>query len=264
VRLYRICKWSELFENNRSKTVKELAWVLIPNRHDGENYTGIITHKDGAIIYAAWILIVQVASRCQPRGTLLRDNGKPHDSASLSLKTRAPKEWFDIALKYLTEETDWLEYEDVAVACRRPVTQMPSTCQPPDDRTEQNELNGTEQKSAKQGEPKTPSAHREFTDRWTSKFHDTFGFGYRFQGSKDGKAVKALIESGELVESLLSTARAAWVRSKQMPKSFACCQSVTIHGFNEYLNQIRADLSAAKPQAESKQIQETISVKSIL
>lgn len=141
MKLYKIRKWSELFENNRSRTVKELSWVAIPNRHDGENYSGIVTHKDGAIIFAAWVLLVQVASRCQPRGTLLRDNETPHSPTTLSLKTRAPVLWFEMALEYLENNTDWLDVEDVESDCHRHVSVLSPSCQAGDE-----EGNGTEQK----------------------------------------------------------------------------------------------------------------------
>lgn len=90
-----------------------LTWVALPNRHDGESYTSLITHNQGAILFSAWVLIVQVASRCNPRGVLVRDNKKPHTPLTLSLKTRAPQEWFEITLDYLSKETDWLVIQQV-------------------------------------------------------------------------------------------------------------------------------------------------------
>jgi len=104
--------------------VEKLAWVAIPNRHDGENYSALITSKDGAEIFAAWVLIIQVASKCQPRGSLLRGDKTPHDSSSLSLKTRAPKSWFEKCLCYLETKTDWLEIEDIAEGIQPPVRQV--------------------------------------------------------------------------------------------------------------------------------------------
>lgn len=133
MKIYHIKNWNELYENNRSRTVSDLSWVKIPNRHDGENYTTIITHKDGAKIFAAWILMIQVASRCQPRGTLLRDNKKPHTSVSLSTKTRAPKDWFDLAIKFLIDETDWIEVEELADGCQATVSQVAGDCQAGDE-----------------------------------------------------------------------------------------------------------------------------------
>lgn len=112
-RLYRIRHWDRLYENNRSRRVTDLRWVPIPNSHDGENYTTIITHKDGAKIFAAWILLLQVASRCSPRGILKRANGQPHTPPSLATKTRAPEAWFELALPIL-EGLQWVQSEPVA------------------------------------------------------------------------------------------------------------------------------------------------------
>ena len=104
--------WNRLYENSRSRQIEKLGWVMIPNRHDGEGYATIITHERGPEIFTAWILILQVASRCHPRGSLMKDNGQPHDSTSLALKTRGLKEWFDLAIPLL-KETGWLALEEV-------------------------------------------------------------------------------------------------------------------------------------------------------
>lgn len=105
---YSIRNWNEFYENSRSRTVKDLSWVPVPNKHDGETFAGIMAAENGAEIYSAWILILQVASKCNPRGRLVKDNGTPHDARSLSIKTRAPEKWFSVALQYLAKETDWL------------------------------------------------------------------------------------------------------------------------------------------------------------
>jgi hypothetical protein len=126
--LYSIRNWNDWFENNRSRSIKALSWVGVPNRHDGENYTAIVSHKDGAEIFAAWNLIVQVASKCEPRGVLTRGCGRPHDAASLALKTRAPKIWFEKALKYLSENTDWLDITEFASQRQETDAHLTPTC----------------------------------------------------------------------------------------------------------------------------------------
>jgi hypothetical protein len=100
--------------------------VPIPNKHDGENFITIIRSKHGSEIYAAWVLMVQVASKCQPRGSLLRGNGQPHTPATLSLKTNAPEIWFKLAFDFLEEHTDWLDIQEVADGCQSTVSQVPS------------------------------------------------------------------------------------------------------------------------------------------
>ncbi len=112
-KLYKIRDWNLIFENNRSRELKSVNWVAVPNRHDGENFSAIMAHKNGAVIYAAWVLMVQVASKCDPRGTLLRGGQKPHNPTSLSLRTRAPEAWFKVALEYLEKETDWLIIQEL-------------------------------------------------------------------------------------------------------------------------------------------------------
>lgn len=129
LKLYSIRNWGEWFENNRSKTVKDLSWVAIPNRHDGEHFSAIMLHKKGAEIFSAWILLVQIASKCNPRGTLQKDNKTPHTVSSLSVKCRCPASWFEVALDYLEKNTDWLIVEDVALACQDAATVLSSSCQ---------------------------------------------------------------------------------------------------------------------------------------
>lgn len=151
--LYRITGWNDHYENNRSRKVIDLSWVPIPNRHDGENFSTIMAHPDGAEIYAAWILMLQVASRCQPRGSLVRDNGKPHTAESLALKTRGKQKWFEKAMAFLSANTDWLEIQQVAPNCHDDATGLPPDCQSGDEEGNRREGNrmegkGTEEQGA--------------------------------------------------------------------------------------------------------------------
>lgn len=111
----------------------------------------MIRSKDGSEIFSAWILLVQVASKCTPRGTLIRSDGRPHDPPSLSLKTRAPQKWFEKSLAYLLKHTDWLEVKEVASGCQETVTRLSPDCHSTDEGMEGKEGNGMEGKG-------TPSA----------------------------------------------------------------------------------------------------------
>lgn len=110
--LYSIRNWNKLFENNRSRAIEDLRWVAIPNRHDGETFTAIMSHADGAVIFTGWILMVQLASKCKPRGTLLKGNGEPHNVTSMSVKCRCNVSWLTLAINYLVAQTDWLEAKE--------------------------------------------------------------------------------------------------------------------------------------------------------
>lgn len=109
--IYSVTDWDTRYENNRSRLVKELGWVPVPNNHDGEAFARLMQRKDAAIVFSSWILILQVASRCDPRGLLVKANGTPHDAESLSLRTRAPIEWFAKSFPILTEY-GWISRKD--------------------------------------------------------------------------------------------------------------------------------------------------------
>jgi len=139
---YRIKNWNEYFENNRTREMKHMAWVPVPNKHDGEGYQRIMQQKDGILIYGCWHLILQVASKClRERGTLLRDDGTPLTAAAIALKTgwRHPRN-FERALEFLcTREVAWIERVTTnGQIIPHPPAEIP---QPPArNRTEQNRI----------------------------------------------------------------------------------------------------------------------------
>ena len=117
----RVKDWSENFENNRTRELKNLSFVCIPNKLDGDGYTELIDHPAGVSHYGAWVAMVHVASRCDIRGTLSRGENKPHNSSSLSRITRIPKGVFDEAIPRLLE-IGWLEdiNTDTQTTCEMP------------------------------------------------------------------------------------------------------------------------------------------------
>ncbi len=123
--VYRIRNWDDHFENNRTRTLKNLDWVPIPNKMDGDGYTQLWEEQSAAEIFAAWILIVEIASKCTPRGTLMRD-GSAHDAHSLARLTRCSARCFEIAFPVLCK-IGWLELlTDIpAPACRNPALDCP-------------------------------------------------------------------------------------------------------------------------------------------
>jgi len=131
--ILRIVDWDELFENNRTRTMKIMQWIPIPNKHDGDGYTELIEHPDGPLHYACWVTITQVASRCHPRGTLLRSTKRAHDSASLSRITRIPAKCFEAAIPRLIA-IGWLERissdgNTLDAACQEGVRKVSGACQ---------------------------------------------------------------------------------------------------------------------------------------
>lgn len=108
MKAYRIKDWYKLYETHDTKKLKRMTWVPIPNKHDGEGYRTIIEHERGPEIFAAWILLLQVASKCEPRGELINRGNEPITALSMSKKTGMPGDCFTLAFKVL-EEINWLE-----------------------------------------------------------------------------------------------------------------------------------------------------------
>ena len=96
--LLRIADWYIYFECNRTRDLKAMRWAPVPNKLDGDGYTELMEHKNGASHYGAWIVLVHIASKCDPRGTLMRDAGIPHDAATLSRIARIPVRVFEEAI----------------------------------------------------------------------------------------------------------------------------------------------------------------------
>jgi len=150
--ILRIKNWDKHFENNRTRELKKLSWVPFPNKLDGDGYTELLEHKNGAAYFGCWCVICEVASKCDPRGTLLRDGGKPHNSASLSRITRFSQNVLEEAIKILLS-IKWLEsYDNPAGECD---TKAAEGCRLP-------EWNGREGKEGKEG--KTPQVDFVFPD----------------------------------------------------------------------------------------------------
>lgn len=117
--MYRVKDWDLHYENNRSRDLIKLDWVPFPNKHDGDGITELLDHPNGMAHLGAWVLLVQVASKCgkpagrcgegaTPRGTLRRDNGKPHDARSIARMSGGDISVFEEAIPRFLD-IEWLE-----------------------------------------------------------------------------------------------------------------------------------------------------------
>lgn len=138
-RLYRIRDWTLLFENNQTKGLKSMPWVRVQTRHDGEGFRYVMAEPDGLTIYGAWLLIVQIAARCNPRGTLARSDGTPLTAHAMAIKVgwnRAAD--MQRALDFCSSaEVGWITVETIenteetkrnAVDCNRPADGIAGRC----------------------------------------------------------------------------------------------------------------------------------------
>src|ERR1700684_3855635 len=98
MKVYRVRDWDSLYENNRTRSMKFMQWIPITNKQDGDGYIQVVEGKNGAEMLGGWLAILQVASKCRTRGTLLRSSGHPHDAASISAMSRLPADSIQNAL----------------------------------------------------------------------------------------------------------------------------------------------------------------------
>jgi hypothetical protein len=110
---YRIKNWIDIYENNRTRELKDLKWFPCPVKLSGDGYSMITEQKDGAAIFGAWMACMEVAASCDPRGTLLRSAGIPHDAASIARQTRLPVKIIDRMLSFCFSICNWLELIDL-------------------------------------------------------------------------------------------------------------------------------------------------------
>lgn len=104
----KITDWDKLYENHRTRALKRMEWVLVRNKMDGDGYTELIQHPDGATHFGVWCALLLLASKCKPRGTFIRSTGAPHDLESLTRLTRIPAEQLSGGIIRLLK-IGWLE-----------------------------------------------------------------------------------------------------------------------------------------------------------
>jgi len=107
--MWRIRDWDNIYESSETRKIRRLSYVLVPNKHDGKGFRRIAKRQDAAEVYAAWILMLQVASKSPNRG-VLADNDGELTEADLADKTGFPEQIFANALKVLSDKSiGWIE-----------------------------------------------------------------------------------------------------------------------------------------------------------
>lgn len=188
---YRIKDWDKHFENHESRKVKGVRWVALPNKHDGKSYRRLTKLPDAPGVFAAWTLIVQVASKVPVRGILADEDG-PLTSEDLSDMTGFPVKIFDQAFKALSDKKiGWLEVEkdeDESPVISRDLPQSPATPGSAGSVGNGTEGNRTEDKSIVA--PATPDATSEEVISKSRTAHAVEIFEYwKQQHGRNGRTV---------------------------------------------------------------------------
>ena len=107
--IYRVKDWDRIYEKAQTRKCTAMNWVAVPNRHDGAGSATVAAHPRSCELFAAWILILETASKMPARGVLHKD-GKAITPRDLAKRTRFPEEIFHLAFTVLVEpDIGWLE-----------------------------------------------------------------------------------------------------------------------------------------------------------
>lgn len=107
--IYSIKDWGKNFETAESRRCKNILWVSIPTTQTGRGFLRVSRHPENSRIFAAWVLMVQLAANGAPRGVLATDDG-PYTAEDMALKTGFPESDFRLALEVLAQPgIGWIE-----------------------------------------------------------------------------------------------------------------------------------------------------------
>lgn len=114
MKILRIDRWDELYETSETRKIKRgLSFVKLPTCHGGKAFRRLMRNREAGRAFAGWILMLQTAARCSPRGYLIDDKGKPLDADDLEDLTGLPAEDFRLAIEVLTDpRISWVVAEN--------------------------------------------------------------------------------------------------------------------------------------------------------
>lgn len=118
---YRIKDWDKHYENAKSRTIEHKAWCPVPNKQDGLGYRRMLSERDGAALYGAFVAVILMASKQSlPREGYLTDTGRidgiPHTPEALSLKTGIPSEIIEKMLALCcSQAVGWIEVMEASI-----------------------------------------------------------------------------------------------------------------------------------------------------
>jgi uncharacterized phage protein (TIGR02220 family) len=265
--VYRVKNWEEHFENNRTSDMVSMKWVPFPNKHDGDGFTELLDHPQGMAHFGAWVLIVQVASKCgkpagrcgsgeTPRGTLRRENGKAHDAHSIARVTGGDLKVIQAAIPRLLD-IGWLEVipDDIST-CENPQEGAGNPQAPAP--IPQGGDDGKEGKGKELEDPPISPKGGHFPDLPAlviAYLNEKTGKRFRSETAANRKPILARAASGFVLEDfqkVIDNKVADWLDDPKM-NEYLCPETLFRPGkFEKYLNQSSAgasDGAHSKPSA---------------
>ena len=117
-----IRNWEKHFEKAESRKCKTMIWLSLPTNLGTREFRKLAKNKDGAKIFSAWIVILQIAASMPVRG-VLSDSKGDLDESDFSALSGFPEEIFKIALPVLiSKQIGWIENsKNRSLPCYSPV-----------------------------------------------------------------------------------------------------------------------------------------------
>ena len=128
MKCYKIRDWESLYETHETRKLKKMLWLSLPNNHDSLGFRKITMQKNCCEIFTVWILMLQMASRCNPRGTLNREN-LPLSPDDMGIITGIPADYFKNSIPFLIS-IGWVE--EIEISGKSPATSGDISGKPPD------------------------------------------------------------------------------------------------------------------------------------
>lgn len=114
--LIEISDWAKNYEKADGRKSAYSIWVAVPILFGTPEYTKLMIRKDGPSIYGVFVLLLHVAARGEPRGTLTDSKGRPLTIGELELHLRVPRKPIERAIEVLSSpEFGWVRVS----RCRR-------------------------------------------------------------------------------------------------------------------------------------------------
>lgn len=208
-----IRNWSKIYEVSDAKRTnagKPLAWVAFPTKHDGRGFRRLIKRIDGLALFAAFVLMVEVAGKMPTRGVLDCEDG-PLTPEDLADKTGGDVLAFEICVQVLSEPSfgiNWIEVSGDTPTYFRvaPPTYVRTYDTERDDteRTKRDDISASAETRDKPAKPlekpkearvkkKPTGPHHELIQHFCDLWHERYDAKYPFADGRDGEHVKWIL-----------------------------------------------------------------------
>lgn len=97
-----------------------MTWLPLPIKLNGDGFTLTMDQEDNLKLFGAFVILLEIAANCNPRGTLIRSDGTPHDCRSLVRLSRMKVRDCEKCLDFYSNVCKWLEIVEIQSSAALP------------------------------------------------------------------------------------------------------------------------------------------------